>query len=69
MHTGCRESLTVGVSLLVIVLVGVVLAGFFGVMNCVHIMAVRHMGVVAGLFGIAGVVVLGSRTMMWSPIR
>jgi hypothetical protein len=63
MHTGCRESLTVSVSLLVIVPVGVVLAGFCGVMNRVHIMAVSHMGVVAGLFGIAGVVALGSPRM------
>ena len=49
---------------LVAVLVGVVLAGFFGVMNSVHLMTVGHVGVVSGFFVIAGLVVLGSSAMM-----
>ena len=48
----------------VAVLVGVVLASFFCVMNRVHLMTVGHVGVVSGLFVIAGLVVVGSRAMM-----
>jgi hypothetical protein len=48
----------------VTVVVGVVLAGFFGVMDCVQMMAVGHVSVVSGLFVIVGFVVLGSREMV-----
>jgi hypothetical protein len=49
-------------------LVGVMLAGFFSVMNGMNIMAVCDVGVVTGFFGIAGVVVLGSRMMMFRRV-
>jgi hypothetical protein len=50
--------------LLVTVIVGVVLAGFFGVMDCVQMMAVGHVSVVPGLLVIVGFVVLGSLEMV-----
>ena len=56
------------VSLLVTVFVGVVLAGFFGVMRGVHLMAVRHVSVVPGFFVIAGFVVLSSREMVFRGV-
>jgi hypothetical protein len=49
----------------VTVLVGVMLASFFGVMNRIQMMTVSHVCVVTGLFMVAGVVVIGSRTMMF----
>ena len=50
------------------VLVGVVLAGFFCVMNSVQVMTVRHVGVVAGLLMIAGLVVVSSRAMVFRGV-
>jgi len=44
--------------------VGSVLAGFFGVMLGVGAVAVRDMGVVAGLFVVAGGMVFGRGTMV-----
>jgi len=41
-----------------------VLAGFLGVMDCMQVMAVGHVGVVPRLFVTAGFVVLGSRQMV-----
>jgi hypothetical protein len=52
----------------VTVLVGVVLAGLFGVMNCVHVVAVRHLCVVAGLFVIARFVVFGSCNVVFGRV-
>ena len=45
-------------------LVAVVLAGFFGVVGCVQMMALGHVGVMPGLFVTAGFVVLSSREMV-----
>jgi hypothetical protein len=59
---------SLGVSLVVTVFVRVVLAGFFGVMHRVHMMAVRHMGVVPRLFVIAGFVMLSSREMVFRGV-
>jgi hypothetical protein len=44
--------------------VGVVLGGFFGVVRGLEMMAVRHVGVMAGFFVIAGFVVVGGRAMV-----
>jgi hypothetical protein len=52
------------VLLLVTVLIAVMLAGFFGMMDCMQVMAVGHVAMVPGLFVIAGFVVLGSRQMV-----
>jgi hypothetical protein len=52
----------------VTVVVGVVLAGFFGVMDCMQVMAVGHVSVVPGLFVIVGLVVLGSREMVFRGV-
>jgi hypothetical protein len=46
------------------VVVGVVLAGFFGVMSRVVMMPVRDVRVMSRLFMISGSVVFGSRAMM-----
>jgi len=43
---------------------GVVFGGLFGVVFGLHMMAVRQVGMVAGLFVIAGLVVLRRRTMV-----
>ena len=48
--------------------VGVVLAGFFGVMRRVDMMAVGHVGVVPGFFVIAGFVVLSSLKMVFRGV-
>jgi hypothetical protein len=45
-------------------LVGMVLAGFFSMVGGVHRMSVGDVGVVAGLFVVAGFVVLGRFAMM-----
>jgi hypothetical protein len=44
--------------------VGVVLAGFFGMVRRVQMMAVREMGVVARLFGVGAAVVLRCPTVV-----
>ena len=54
-----------GSVLLVTVHVGVMLASFFGVMYRIQMMTVSHVCVMTGLFMVAGIVVLGSRTMMF----
>ncbi len=46
------------------VLVAVVLAGFFGVMDCMQVMAVGHVSMVPALFVTAGFMMLGSREMV-----
>jgi hypothetical protein len=50
------------------VLVGVVLAGLFGMMRGVQRMAVRDMGMVAGLFMIARLVVPGGFAVMFGGL-
>ena len=50
------------------VLVGVVLASLFGVMNRVQMMTVRHMRVVAGFFVVPALLVIGGRTMMFGRV-
>jgi hypothetical protein len=50
------------------VLIGVVLSGFFGMMGSVQRMPVSDMGMVAGLFVIAGFVVLGCFAMMFRRV-
>ncbi len=54
--------------LFVAVLVSVVLAGFFGVMNRVHMMAMGDVGVMPGLFMIARLVMLGGREMVFRGV-
>ncbi len=51
-------------ALVVAVLVGVMLAGLFGVMLGVNMMALRHVRVVPGGFMIAALVVIGRRLMV-----
>ena len=46
------------------VLVTVVLASFFGVMDRVQVMAVGHLSVMPGFLVIVGFVLLGSREMV-----
>ncbi len=46
------------------VFVGVMLGGLFGVMLRLQVMAVRHMGVMAGLFVVVCVMVFRRGTMM-----
>lgn len=45
-------------------LVGVMLAGFFGVMNGVDLMAVRYVRVMTGFLMVSRRVMLGSRAVM-----
>lgn len=45
-------------------LFSVVLAGFLGVLGCVNVMAVRHVGVMGGLVVVVRFVVLGGLAMM-----
>jgi hypothetical protein len=47
------------------VLIGVMLSGFFGMMGSVQRVPVRDMGMVAGLFVIAGFVVVGCFAVMF----
>jgi hypothetical protein len=48
------------------VVVGVMLAGFFGVMYRLNMVTIRHVSMMTGLFVVTSVVVLGGRTMMLS---
>jgi hypothetical protein len=50
------------------VFVGVMLGGLFGVMLRLQVMAVSHMGVMAGLFVIVCVMVFRGGTMMLSGV-
>ena len=45
-------------------IVGVVLAGFFGMVNCVDVVALRDVSVVPGFMVIAGAVMLGCGAMV-----
>jgi hypothetical protein len=51
-------------SYLLTVVVRVVLAGFFRVVDGLYMMTLRDVGVVAGFMMVAGAVVLGCRTMV-----
>jgi hypothetical protein len=51
------------------VLVGVVFAGFFGVMSRVHVMSMRHVCVMTSLFVVAGFVMVGGLVMMFRGVR
>jgi hypothetical protein len=54
--------------LLVTVFVGVMLAGFFGVMDRMDEMTLRNVRVMAGFVVISGVMVVGGRSMMASSV-
>lgn len=55
-------------ALLVTVLVAVMFAGFFGVVDCVQVMTVGHVCVVPGLFVIAGFLLLGGSEMVFRGV-
>jgi hypothetical protein len=48
--------------------VGVVFAGFFGVMDCVDVMALRDVRMVAGFMMVAGAVMLGCGAMVFGGL-